>query len=110
MSTGVSDVKHEEQDGRKHVAQHGSTHKLTLAGIPKSSWLPALLFMPLMLANGVLAPFTEPASVELDGGLSPSPLAMFAFQAEYEHIEGDDGRGKGAMVGEGKKREVLNLD
>ena len=32
-----------------------------------------------MLVNGVLAPFTEPAGVELDGEASPSPLAMLAF-------------------------------
>lgn len=36
--------------------------------------------MPLMLVSGVLAPFTEPAGVELDGEASPSaPLAMLAF-------------------------------
>jgi hypothetical protein len=58
---------------KKHAYQlQGSTWPIEF----KSSWLPASLFIPLMLVNRVLATFTETAGVELDGEASPLPLAM----------------------------------
>ena len=58
---------------------------LSLAMDMRSSALPILLFIPLILVNGVLAPLTEPAGVDVEGDSSPlgPPPAFFlaAFSA-----------------------------
>ena len=69
--------------------------------------------MPLMLVSGVLAPFTEPAGVELDGETSPAPsppLAMpafffAAFSARRFCLEADGGM----MVVEMKTRSMVKF-
>ena len=67
---------------------------LSLAIDIRSSELPALLFIPLKLVNGVLAPLTEPVGVDVGGELSPlGPLPAFflaAFSANRFCFE-DDG-------------------
>jgi len=47
----------------------------------KSSWLPDLLLMPLMLVNGVLAPLTEPAGVDVEVEASTPADFLAAFSA-----------------------------
>ena len=55
---------------------------LSLAIDIRSSELPALLFIPLMLVKGVLAPLTEPVGVDVGGELSPlGPAPAFFFAA-----------------------------
>lgn len=74
---------------------------LSLAMDIRSSVLPALLFIPLMLVNGVLAPLTEPVGVDVAvGELSPGPPPAFflaAFSARRFCFEAEggifDGRG-----------------
>jgi hypothetical protein len=55
---------------------------LSLAIDMRSSELPALLFIPLILVKGVLAPLTEPAGVDVEGESSPlGPPPAFFFAA-----------------------------
>ena len=49
----------------------------------RSSELPALLFIPLILVKGVLAPLTEPVGVDVGGELSPVGPAPAFFLAAF---------------------------
>ena len=68
---------------------------LSLAIDIRSSVLPALLFIPLILVKGVLAPLTEPVGVDVGGELSPlrPPPALFlaAFSAKRFCFEDERG-------------------
>ena len=69
---------------------------LSLAIDIRSSVLPALLFIPLILVNGVLAPFTEPVGVDVGGELSPPlgpPPAFFLAAFSARRFCFDDERG-----------------
>lgn len=71
-----------------------SVAMLSLAIDMRSSELPALLFIPLILVKGVLAPLTEPAGVDAIGELSPLvPPALFlaAFSARRFCLEAETG-------------------
>ena len=56
---------------------------LSLAMDMRSSELPALLFIPLILVKGVLAPLTEPVGVDVGGELSPVGPAPAFFLAAF---------------------------
>ena len=60
-----------------------SVAMLSLAMDIRSSELPALLFIPLILVKGVLAPLTEPVGVDVRGELSPSGLPPAFFLAAF---------------------------
>lgn len=64
---------------------------LSLAIDIRSSVLPALLFIPLILVKGVLAPLTEPVGVDVGGELSPPAFFLAAFSARRFCFEDERG-------------------
>lgn len=72
---------------------HLSVARLSFAMDVRSSVLPALLFMPLILVMGVLAPVTDPAGVDVDVSTSPFIVEFFfaAFSARRFCFEAEGG-------------------
>lgn len=70
----------------------------------RSSVLPAMLFMPLILVIGVLAPVTDPAGVDVDVEASPFGVEFFfaAFSARRFCFEAEGG------IVQGEVRLVLD--